>query len=1285
MMRRLLAVALVLALTTGVPATTHAGAIAGDTGPQADEPSGGEEESTAPQPPPRDAVILSVDADPYEARIDELYEVDWYRFTAVAGRDYWVVAETDFPTDVDITVALQDATGAAVEVASRSDYGDLRWVLLTDARAGTYYVRIFVGEYSIDPTGNYALDVRTIDDDHANAAAAGTVVHPAAATTTEHTGRIDYEDDRDWLVFSARAGDTYRVTPRYGVGVNVYAVDSDGETVGDPLDEWGTSLSYGEMDHKPWHFEESGRYAMSILDDSYDTDYPYEYTVTFERLTDDHANVPDDPSPLHVGRRTDAALNYDYDEDWFYVDLVEGEQYLVEFLLGESPRGRAEVILYGVGSSEYQDAYIRQRHTLSYPGASRRVWEAGETGRHLVNVRTGEGWPDGTLPVDYSITVGRRPADDHADGPEGATLIRSAAWFEATMDVAGDDDWYRFLARPGVVYAAEFSVRLPGADGFEPLPDYYRWRGTLAYLIDDNWGFDAGGGYAFAGEGTQYLVFTTDGFGDLAGVDYRFRLVEYESVDHGDDRSTAEALRVGETVVGSATDTDADWFVFDAVAGGIYSISSGSGFTSVTVFDDTDEVPSRNADMSYLGEQWSNRGLEYWSAPAAGRYWIRLSGRWAQPFVYRLGMTYTPATEDDHGDTAEEATEVALAPLQDDRPDAAEPQDGSAGSAAVVGELQARVEGRLQNFLDEDWFALPLERGVKYRITPYAPDPAAYRPSEEFNENVDFNFWDGETFLDSYWDWFNPTIGFVPAVSGTYHLSVGLGSSEPFLEPQDYSFEVEILAPDDGPELREAALPVQAGGVLESSHEASDDVDWFRFDALKGQTWILQSATDSSGCVQVYGPGETAPFFEQCERERMVWVTPADGEYGLRLSSRLGANRGRRVPLDYRLTLSLADPDDHGNSAWDISLLVAGEEQSGRIDYLGDRDLFRLTVAEGEIWKLDFSPSVYDVDYQARFVAIGGGGDPSGAFSRYAMGGILGAPADGVWLILVTGDDSGGDYSLVVEQLDLSDDYGNDRDHAHVLVTPAVPDPGCESEPDDDGCSNTTSVEGTLDYRADSDYFSLSLEAGTKYEISLESESEQVIFALLTGTSCALAGPTVWEKTYDTWVPERTADYWLRVGFGRHMDEQPVDYTLEITAHGGDFLTITERATQLEPNVAHEVSGDDSTGRDLYRVSVDHPRYVIEVNGEGFGAGGISPSEQFDSTWWEDESRFITPLPSNPPLVYFFRVWGPAGQPYTVVVREHVPSDNDLDWNQVHVSPAFEPDYCHRAGDEWWR
>ena len=1259
-MRRLLAIVLVLTLASVVPSTAYAD----------DTSNGGHSEDTStPEPPPGDAVVLTVDAEPHEARIDELYEVDWYRFTAVGGHDYWVLADTGRGgtwMDVDINVALHDATGAEVEVAAFSEYNDLRWVVLEDARAATYYVRIYVAASSIDAIGSYGLEVRTIDDDHGNTAAEGTLVHPGSAAPTEYTGRSDHEDDRDWLLFDARVGDLYRITARGPVHLGVFVFDPDTGMVGDRL--------------SGLHIEQSGRYAVSISERVNNDEYPSQYTVTFEELADDHPNVPEDPPVLRLNRQTGFTLDYGGDVDWFAIDLLEGEVYLVEVSSGETAPSAAQIVLHDVDSDPL-DPYEERPHTLSFPLNSSRAWHASETGRHLIEMNTGESSRGGDYPADYSITVSLRPDDDHADDPDGATEIRSDTWIEATLGVIGDEDWYRFDARPGVVYAVKLQVRSEGADEYAPLPEHYRWRGTLAYFIDDNWGFDAGAGYAFGAEGTVYLILTAKWLGQLENIDYRFRLFEHESVDYGDSRSTAESVGVGETVIGSATDQDSDWFVFDAVAGGIYTISSGSAATSVTVFDGSDEVPSRNAEVRYYGDQWSGSGLEFWTAPAPGRYWIRLTGKWAQPHVYGLRLTYTAEAEDDHGDTAAEATNVLLAPDSGASPDTS---DGSGDLDERIGERRASVEGRLENFLDEDWFALRLERGVKYRITPRAPDCCYYRAEEEFNEDVGFALWDGKDHIDSWTSW-NPTIGFVPTVSGTYQLVVGSWGEQPFLEPADYSFEVEILEPDDVPDLREAGRLVRSGDVLEGTLNTRGDLDWFRFEAVQGQAWILQSATSSLACAQVYGPGAVDLVAEECREERLVWITPATGEYGLRLSSKVDLNWTHRTPFDYRLALDVADPDDHGNSAWDTSTLLAGEEQTGRVDYVGDRDVFRLAVAEGEVWELDVSLSGYGTEYSTRFVAGSGGVDPSGVPSRYAQGGFLGAPTDGTWLITVTGDRGQGTFSLMADKLDVTDDYGNDRDHAHLLAGPAAPEPGCESGLDGDGCSNTTSVEGTLDYGGDSDYFRVTLEAGTKYEISVSSESGQVIFTQLTEDFCALPGPTVWEKTYETWVAETTRDYWLRVGSDRYRSEDPEDYTLAITAHSDDFLTITERAPQLEPNVVHDVSGEESSGRDLYKVSVDHSRYVIEVVGVGFGAGGISPSEQFDSTWWEDGSRYITPLPSNPPLVYFFRVWGPAGNPYTVVVREHVPSDSDLDWNQVHVTPAFEPDYCTRAGEEWWR
>ncbi len=362
-MRRLLVAGLVLALATSVAATTQAGTIVGDTAPRADEPSGGqdEEESTTPDPPPGDAVLLTVDAEPHEARIDELYEVDWYRFTAVRGQDYWILADTTREgswIDVDIVVSLHDASGAAVEVARENHHNELRWLLLTDADAGTYFIRVGVDPTRINDAGAYGIEVRAVDDDHGNSAAEATEIDLTAAS--EFTGRMDYANDQDWLVFGARAGDIYRLTATGPIDAWLHSVraagDGDGVEV-DQLESWGTSRSESGPDLGPWHFEESGRYAVAVRDEAGRQNYPGDYTLTFERLTDDHSNTPDVTGALSVGRETVAVLDYRGDEDWFGVDLVEGNQYVVAVSSPGDEAPSLKVVVYGVDSTTYTDSY----------------------------------------------------------------------------------------------------------------------------------------------------------------------------------------------------------------------------------------------------------------------------------------------------------------------------------------------------------------------------------------------------------------------------------------------------------------------------------------------------------------------------------------------------------------------------------------------------------------------------------------------------------------------------------------------------------------------------------------------------------------------------------------------------------------------------------------------------------------------------------------------------------------------------------------------------------------
>ena len=327
----------------------------------------GATEHTTDPVPPLDAVPITVGAPPHEARLDEFDEVDWYRFDAAEGQDYWIVIDTggnrSLPA-VDAWLSLHDATGARVDVTSASDDDELRWKLLAGAEEATYFVRVFTNRRSYVLTGRYGLAVHAIDDDHGDTPAKETAID--VADTAGATGTIDHQDDVDWFRFSAEAGDLYRMTAPDTVEMSLQLLFATGDDAAAAdereLTQWGTDRGPDDLEGKPWLFAVSGRYAMSIEALSGEQgDYPRPYAVDFEMLTDDHLNTPQGATPLPVGEEILASHDYRLDEDWFSVDLVDGASYVAE--LSRSDRSSSDLSIDLFGSARGG----RAEHLLARP------------------------------------------------------------------------------------------------------------------------------------------------------------------------------------------------------------------------------------------------------------------------------------------------------------------------------------------------------------------------------------------------------------------------------------------------------------------------------------------------------------------------------------------------------------------------------------------------------------------------------------------------------------------------------------------------------------------------------------------------------------------------------------------------------------------------------------------------------------------------------------------------------------------------------------------------------
>ena len=1261
-MRRLLAATLVLALTAGVPATASA-----------QEPSEGEsaDGTEALQTPPRDAVILTVDADPYEAGIEEYYEVDWYRFEAREGQDYWIVADTrrGEPSEaIDAVVSLHDATGAEIEVMESSGFNARRWALLRDASASTYFVRV-VGDV-LGRVGLYGISVRAVNDDHGDTVAEATPVEPG--TASEFVGRSDFEDDADWLVFDATAGEIYDIRSR-GASFDLYRVVSDTEGPGDDsghvnadadaLTEW-----IGDRDRlRPWHVTESGRYAIRLRGWVDDQERPSDYSVTFERLEDDHANEPAEATPLGVFVRVAGRLDYSADEDWFVVHLLEGTRYAVEVLSADGDRPRAEITLR-------QDPFGGLFSSLQYVDwgstqTGRLLWRARKTGEHFVQVsQAGQRRADHS-PEDYVIRVILARLDDHPDGDENATSIVPGRWLEGVVDEPTDTDWFQVDLERGAVYQADYEELDEASGTYVARNRVYGSSGARPFFVGSDWMIDARRGLVLDESETVSLVVAGT---SSRGTRYRLRLAAHEEEDYGDDRDGAAPVTMSDTVRGSVTDQDVDWFVFEAPARGIYSVEALTDewrVFAVGVFDEDGPVPSLYGAEPYSRDASPFRGSELWRASAAGTYWIRVVGKWRHPFDYRLQFDYSAA--DDHGDSAEAATVLVLDPANVPA-GVGNPDHLEGRPNASLGVPQVVVEGEIGKFVDEDWFALPVEAGVKYRITPYRPASAAPW-SSDFERRGAVSVWDGVDRVAG-WSGLRQPMEFVPAVAGTYHVQV-LGVDEwAYSEPWIYGFEVAILEPDDVSDVRGGAEAISAGDTVESVLDTNGDVDWYRFEAVEGETWLLQAPVETWGCVELHGPGEDDMLHRQCGTGRHLWHVPEAGSYGIRVS----VDWTPSLPSAYRFTLTVLDPDDHANHAGHAAVLVPGEVHTGLIDYEGDRDVFRLDVGADEMWKIVFARSDYWTRIGLEFVPDADDADSAGSWVGAGGFHYLRAPVDGKWLITFDGDWAYGDYTVTASRLEVQDDYGNSRREAHPIEAPEHPGPECASEGGAGDCAGGTAVAGRIDHALDVDYFRLSLTEGRAYEFSIDGAER---LAVLAEASCVLRRSGVWEA-------DATGDYWVRVvdrswsrGGSSAEEFEPLGYMMRVTPvkppAERPVVDPWETATRLEVGQIHEATFAESSPSHYYRVHLDHPHYVVEVDGDA-QYRERSPNVYVERA--QDGPRKLRALPRDPPVVWDFSVYGHGA--YSVIVRERSLADNELEWflpPPWHVEsdgPDEPPRYC---------
>ena len=311
-------------------------------------------------------------------------------------------------------------------------------------------------------------------------------------------------------------------------------------------------------------------------------------------------------------------------------------------------------------------------------------------------------------------------ADDHGDDRASATRVELPSETDGVIDPGDDEDWFRF----DIAEAAPVQVTTIGS--LDTVGHVYDAEGNLLGSSDD--GHRSGENFRFSWgslrAGTYYVQVTS--FEDAAGS-YVLHLRSGRD-NHSGYLSSATRVELPSKIYGAIDPgSDVDWFRFEVAAGGeVTMATTGRLDTYGRLYDSKGDWRAGNDDAGLGRLNFRIRRTLF-----AGVYYVRVASPQGSRGAYVLHLRQDGA-DDDHGNSAADATAVALPSNLSARIDPAGDEDWFRLEPARAGNLtaSARVTSGDLNLglllaershwsaTDAHW-ELPVEAGTHYLVVKH--------------------------------------------------------------------------------------------------------------------------------------------------------------------------------------------------------------------------------------------------------------------------------------------------------------------------------------------------------------------------------------------------------------------------------------------------------------------------------------------------------------------------------------------------------------------------------------
>ena len=503
------------------------------------------------------------------------------------------------------------------------------------------------------------------------------------------------------------------------------------------------------------------------------------------------------------------------------------------------------------------------------------------------------------------------------------------------------------------------------------------------------------------------------------------------------------------------------------------------------------ELDAQSGDLFYVGS-----GEDYESETRSYELTVRASdGGLHSDVTVTVNVTDVPELEP----IEQHAVQTVSEPAGEDFAE----NTSTAGRIAVGDFARGELEtsGALDHDGDRDWFAVELEAGKRYRIDLEGYDTGAGTLSDPYLRGVhDANgvlIPGTENYADGVGG--NSRVAFTAEEDATYYVAAGsrmyyLASRGWVFHEGTYKLSVtditDIVLDDHSADIRTDGV-VTVGGSVMGEIEVGGDRDWFAVTLDAGRTYQIELEGLHTWAGTLYDP--YLHGVHDANGDLIAGTTNNNGgPGGLNSQMRFTAAEagayyvaaGGNANRDGTYRLSVVDvtggyPDDFAATTQTTGAVAVGGSATGEIEEAGDRDWFAVNLEAGKKYMIDLegrhtragtlgNPYLHGLRDE-NGVYIAGTARDDGAAGRNSRSIFTVEEAGAYYLVAGGYGFLEGTYTLSVT--DVTDGFPDDFS-AGTRRSGAVAVGG--------------SATGDVELGGDRDWFAVTLEAGTTYQIDLE-------------------------------------------------------------------------------------------------------------------------------------------------------------------------------------------------------